>query len=203
MPAERIRLTRLRLLQPRASPEFNRSYSNMQEINISLNGIIKLLQYLKPDKAAGQDHIKPLLLQKLCLEIAPVLHVIFSRSLDEDSLPSDWLKATVLSVFEKEDKSSPSNFRPIFLTCILCKRLEHIIASNIVKHLDNSKILYDLQHCSRAKRSWETQITTYVEELYQNMKAGKQPDMILHDFSKALDKVNHEKLISKLHGYAI
>ena len=67
----------------------------MQEINISVNGIMKLLQGLKPDKAPGPDGIKLLLLQKLCCEIAPILQVIFSKSLQEGSLPSDWLKANV------------------------------------------------------------------------------------------------------------
>ena len=46
---------------------------------------------------------------------------------------------------QKGDKSSSANYRPISLTCILCKMLEHIIASNLVKHLDSNQILYDLQ----------------------------------------------------------
>ena len=39
------------------------------------------------------------------------------------------------------------------------------------------------------------QLIMLVEELHQNMKAGNQADVILLDFSKAFDKVNHEKLI--------
>ena len=77
------------------------------------------------------------------------------------------------------------------------------MTSNIVKHFDDNKILYDLQHGFRAKRSCETQLIMPVEELHQNMKAGKQTDVILLDFSKAFDKVNHENLIYKLHGYGI
>ena len=51
----------------------------MPDLTISVNGIIKLLQNLKPDKAPGPDRIKPLLLQT---EIAPVLQVLFTKSLD-------------------------------------------------------------------------------------------------------------------------
>ena len=42
-----------------------------------------------------------------------------------------------------------------------------------------------------------------IEELHQNLKEGTQTDVILLDFSKAFDKVSHEKLIHKLRGFRI
>ena len=151
----------------------------------------------------GPDRINPQLLQKLSLEIAPILQAIFSRSLVEGFLPSDWLKANVSPIFKKGDKSFLANYRLISLTCIICKLMEHIITSNLVKHLDRNQILYDLQHGFRAKRSCETQLTMLIDELHQNLQDSKQTDIILLDFSKAFDKVSHEKLIYKLHGYGI
>ena len=188
---------------PNLPDDIKSKYPNMPDLKISVNGIIRLLQGLKPDKAPGPDQIRPLLLQKLCLEIAPILQVIFSKSLEEGSLPSDWLKANVSPIFKKGEKSSPANYRPISLTCILCKIFEHIVTSNVVKHFDENQILYDLQHGFRSKRSCETQLTMLIEEILRNMKDGKQTDIILLDFSKAFDKVNHEKLIFKLHNYGI
>ena len=183
--------------------DIRNKYPNMPDLKISVNGIIKLLQGLKPDKTPGPDQIRPLLLQKLCLEIVPILQVIFSKSLEEGSLPSEWLKANVSPIFKKGEKSDPSNYRPISLTCILCKIFEHIVASNVVKHLDVNQILYDLQHGFRSKRSCETQLTMLIEEIHRNLKEGKQTDIILLDFSKAFDKVNHAKLILKIHNYGI
>ena len=42
-----------------------------------------------------------------------------------------------------------------------------------------------------------------IDELTKNMQMGKQTDLILLDFSKAFDKVAHEKLLLKLHHYGI
>ena len=80
--------------------------------------------------------------------------------------------------------------------------MEHIIASNLCKHFNQNNILYDLQHGFRKKRSCETQLTQLVEDLARGMTSGKQSDLILLDFSKAFDKVNHLKLLYKLqlHG---
>ena len=175
----------------------------MEEFSISCNGILKLLQNLKPFKAAGPDKLKPLLLKELREEIAPIIQIIFERSLQTGKLPADWCKAQVTPVFKKGNKSSAANYRPISLTCILCKVLEHIIASHVVKHLNTHGLLYDLQHGFREKRSCETQLTMLVEDLARSVSQGKQTDLILLDFSKAFDKVNHAKLLWMLHQYGI
>ena len=56
---------------------------------------------------------------------------------------------------------------------------------------------------SEKMRSCETQLIMLVDELAKNMHKGKQTDLILLDFSKAFDKVAHEKLLLKLHQYGI
>ena len=89
------------------------------------------------------------------------------------------------------DKSSAANYRLISLTCILCKVLEHIKASDVVGHMNKHDLLYDLQHGFREKRSCGTQLTMLVEDFARNICAGKQIDLILLDFSKAFDKVSH------------
>ena len=82
----------------------------------------------------------------------------------------------------------------------MCKAIEHIIASNVVKHLDSNGLMYDLQHGFRERRSCKTQLVSLIEDRASKSCQGKQTDLILLDFSKAFDKVNHSKLILKFYS---
>ena len=72
-----------------------------------------------------------------------------------------------------------------------------------MKHLESNNILYKLQHGFRAKRSTETQLLTFVHDLYKNLRDNMQTDVIVMDFAKAFDKVPHKNLIHKLKAYGI
>ena len=188
-------------MSPGAVPQtFPNKNQTLSQIEISINGILKLLHNLKPGKAAGPDKIRPLILKELRVELAPIIKVIFEQCLKTGKLPTDWCKANVTPIYKKGDKSLASNYSPISLTCILCKVLEHILASKIVRHLDGQGLMYDLQHGFREKRSCETQLIMLVEDLARKAGLRKHTDLILLDFSKAFDKVNHSKLILKLHN---
>ena len=51
--------------------------------------------------------------------------------------------------------------------------------------------------------SCETQLIQLVEELARNTSQGRQTDLILLDFSKGFDRVNHMKLLHKLHQHGV
>ena len=193
-----------KVIPSQAIPEDQRNSTPvMPSIKISEAGIVNLLKNLKPKKAAGPDRIKPVVLQELREELAPILKVLFERSLESGAVPLIWNSANVSPIFKKGDKSAAANYRPIPLTCILCKVMEHIIASNVVQHLNSNGLMYDLQHGFRERRSCETQLVSLIEDLARKTSQGKQTDLILLDFSKAFDKVNHSKLLMKLHSDGI
>ena len=67
-----------------------------------------------------------------------------------------------------------------------------------MNHADRHQILYPLQHGFRSKRSCETQLIEFVDDITKNMSVGKQTDVLIMDFSKAFDKVGHSLLVHKL-----
>ena len=65
-------------------------------------------------------------------------------------------------------------------------------------HLEGNNLLSDNQHGFKKKRSCESQLILFVDELAKNMSKGKQTDVAILDFSKAFDVVPHKRLLHKL-----
>ena len=129
--------------------------------------------------------------------------LIFQASLQQGKVPDDWKQTNVTPIFKKGDRSSAANYRPISLTSVCSKILEHIIHSQIMRHLAAHQILSDQQHGFRKKRSCESQLILTIQGLASSMKESEQVDAVLLDFSKAFDKVGHRRLAIKLDHYGI
>ena len=93
----------------------------MPEITIYVNGVMKLLQELKVNKAPGPDLIPNRVLKECYIELSPILTGLYRKSLKDGHLPRDWLSANVIGIFKKGNKQDASNYRPISLTCVTCK----------------------------------------------------------------------------------
>ena len=176
---------------------------DINPILVETNGVLELLQSLNIHKACGPDEIPAHLLKEACKEIAPSLSFIFQASLQQCTVPLDWKRANIVPLFKKGDRSTPSNYRPVSLTCICSKLLEHIVYSHIHAHLTKYNVLCDQQHGFRQRRSCETQLLLTVNDFTENLNKNDQTDVILLDFSKAFDKVSHQHLFHKLAHYGI
>ena len=160
--------------------------------------MVKQLQNLNPSKATGPDNIPSRVLKEFASEIAPYLCIIFQQSIDLGQVPNDWKHAKVSAIFKKGKRDEASNYRPISLTSVTCKVLEHIIFHSIIEHYDQHNFLVDYQHGFRKARSCETQLINTIEMIAKSLDDKKQTDLIVLDFSKAFDSVPHQRLLLKL-----
>ena len=120
-------------------------------------------------------------------EIAPILALIYKELLAQVTVPDD---------FKKGEKYDAANYRPVSLTCICYKTLEHIIVSNLNKYLSFESILADCQHGFRSQRSCETQLVQFFHDLDRALNRNhRQTDVIIMYFAKAFDKVPHRRLL--------
>ena len=148
------------------------SFPDISSIDVTIAGVTALLSNLKIHKASGPDKISASLLKNLATTLAPALTLIFKASLSQSSLPSQWKIANIVPLFKKGNQSKPGNYRPVSLTCICSKVLEHIVFSYIFSHLTKYNILTEEQHGFRQFRSCETQLISTVHDLAKNLNCG-------------------------------
>ena len=82
-------------------------------LNITTNGVEKLLLRINVTKASGPDKIPNLILKNCACQLAPGLCEIFQHSVDSGELPSNWLNANIAPVFKKGDVHASENYRPV------------------------------------------------------------------------------------------
>ena len=175
----------------------------MDDIRVGEEGVHKLLKDLQIGKAMGPDSIPAFILKTAAKELAPMLTKLFQLSLNSGDVPTDWRQAWIVPIFKKGERHLAANYRPVSLTSITCKILEHVVHSSIMRHFDRHNILNDSQHGFRKNRSCETQLITTVHQIAHQLSQGSQVDVILLDFSKAFDKVPHARLLKKLDYYGV
>ena len=105
--------------------------------------------------------------------------------------------------YKKGEHYNPTNYRPVSLTSVPCKLLEHVVDSKLMDHLETNNILCNTQHGFRKLCSCETQLLELLEELTSNLDKGHQMDLMVKDFAKAFDKVHNSLLCHKLNHYSI
>ena len=113
-----------------------------------------------------------------------------------------WRGAILSPIYENGCKHDPQNYRPVSITSIACKILEHNLSSAMMPHLDTCGILTGEQHGVRKGLSTETQLAD-VHHWSHILHKGSRTDALFIDFSKALEPVPQSRLPDKLRYYGI
>ena len=161
------------------------------------------LKKLKPFSAPGPDGFNSTLLIELSEELCFPLCLLFTKSMSEGSVPQEWKCANVTPIFKKGSKLNPGNYRPISLTCIICKIMESVIKDSLVEHLTKNNLIFNSQHGFMSKKSCLTNLLEYLKNVYEYIDQGHSVDVIYLDFAKAFDKVPHARLSSVLQAHGV
>ncbi|KAK3858975.1 hypothetical protein Pcinc_034865 [Petrolisthes cinctipes] len=107
----------------------------LDDIHIDEQTVKQKLEGLETEKSPGPDGISARMLKELKSQICRVLVDLYMTSLTEGRLPQDWKTANVSAIYKKGDKTNVGNYRPVSLTCIICKILESIIrCTNFIRN---------------------------------------------------------------------
>jgi hypothetical protein len=102
--------------------------------------------------------------------------------MNNGTLPGDWRTATVVPVYKGGDRSLVSNYRPVSLTSVVCKQMEHVIASYLRQVWEGNDWFYEEQHGFRPGYSCESQVITVYQDIADNLDNGGRMDAIIVDF---------------------
>ena len=98
-----------------------------------------------------------------------------------------------------QTRKLPSDLTNLYLLQVL----EHIITSNTMSYPDQNNLLFHNQNGFRSRVSCETQLIQFTQDLQDTLNQGGQTDVKVMDFSKALIKDDHQRLLRKLHRLSI
>jgi len=177
--------------------------SMLYDVKFTTRDVKKKIAALKRESAPGPDGLAPQLLKELKDQLAPALAMIFTKSLEEGVVPTDWKEANVSPIFKKGSKSQPSNYRPVSLTSVACKMMESLIRDKITDHLELNKIINNSQHGFLKGRSCVTNLLEFLEKATTVVDGGGNFDIIYLDFAKAFDKVPIQRLLKKVRAHGI
>ena len=175
----------------------------LKEMTFTEEKVKKKLTDLKPSSAPGPDGVWTKVLHQLADSLAFPLSIIFSKLFQEGYVPEIWRKANVCPIFKKGVKGDPANYRPISLTCVICKIMESLIRDDIVTHLSKNNLIRSSQHGFVPRRSTATNLLEYMETLTKLLDEGHAVDVLYLDFAKAFDKVPHLRLLAKCRGLGV
>eukprot|EP00745_Piridium_sociabile_P035972 TRINITY_DN63634_c0_g1_i2.p1 TRINITY_DN63634_c0_g1~~TRINITY_DN63634_c0_g1_i2.p1 ORF type:complete len:797 (-),score=144.14 TRINITY_DN63634_c0_g1_i2:185-2575(-) len=186
-------------------PNFeDRAFDNtLEEINITPELVWEKLFALDPKKAMGPDDIPPLILKECSHELALPISILMQKSINEGVVPKLWRQANVTPIFKKGKKNDPGNYRPVSLTCVICKVMESIVRDHLVEHFTVNKLLSKYQHGFVKGRSCTTNLVTMLKLWTDVIEKGGEIDTVYLDFAKAFDTVPHVRLLRKLYGYGV
>jgi hypothetical protein len=160
--------------------------------------VFDILSHCKLSNNTSPDSIPFIFLNKFALTLSLPVSLIFNRSFVSGTVPSLWCQAIVLPLHKKGSKDCPSNYRPISLTCSLARICEKVVRKHILSFLNRKNIISESQHGFCRRKSIETNLLEYLDDVTASLDCGKCTDSIYLDFAKAFDTVPHNVLLDKL-----
>ena len=156
-------------------------------MQISDENVYALLSCLDIYKSHGPDEINSKILKLLSgnLMLIGAVSNLFRSCVKYEKVPEIWKHAIVIPLSKKGSRLDASNYRPVSLTCVLCKVYEKLSRRHILQHVQNK--VSSLQHGFVTGKSCLSNLLETVEEIANVLDHGHDVDLIYLDFCKAFD----------------
>ncbi|GBL91753.1 putative RNA-directed DNA polymerase from transposon X-element [Araneus ventricosus] len=156
------------------------------------------------DSSPGPDSFTYSMIKHLTTESQDALLHFYSRIWQEQYFPTLWQQAIIIPLLKPgKDPKNPSNYRPIALTCCLCKLLERMINRRLVYYLEANKYLHPFQSGFRKGRSTIDNLLALETDIRLSFLQRKHLVAIFFDIEKAYDRSWRYGILKDLHDQGL
>ena len=165
--------------------------------DVTEHDVVKVVKTIK-SMSVGVDELNIFVIKTLIPRISSVLSHIVNVSFQTSIFPDRWKKAIIKPIPKVTIPISPSDYRPISLLPALSKIIEKLANRQIVEYLVKHDLLDPNQSAYKKNHSTQTALLKLCEDIYDCIDDSEITLLVLLDFSKAFDTVNHKLLLAKL-----
>ena len=165
--------------------------------------VVGYLLKIDSNKSTGVDGISSRMLKLAASIIAPSITKLIKLSFSLNVFPSRWKTAKVTPIFKSGVPTDVTNYRPISVLPILSKIAERHVHNALYSFLCENNLIYIRQSGFRSKHSTETALIKIIDDLLFNLDNDRVSGMVLVDYRKAFDMIDHTLLLKKLEVYGI
>ncbi|MBA3284709.1 MAG: hypothetical protein H0U27_06570, partial [Nitrosopumilus sp.] len=185
------------------TPDYSKSNKNNNKHEsltkeITIEEVASIINSMKNGKASGKDNITYEFYKNGSDLLIDVITAILNNCMRNNYTPKEWKEGRIWMIHKSGSQYEPGNFRPITLlntsfkiyTKLLYKRLQHVVEKN--------NLLSNNQAGFRKHRSCINKIRL-IKNAIEDAKMHKKPlYLMLIDFKKAFDSVNHNSIFEAL-----
>ena len=170
---------------------------------ISHEKVEKFLRNINLTKATGSDNIGPRLLKIAAPFISDSITYICNQSIINSIFPDKWKEGKVRPLHKNGPRDDTNNYRPISVLPVISKLLEKHVHDSLMSFMISYNVLHSTQSGFRPNYSCETALLQMINKFHQAINNGQIIGMVMVDFRKAFDLVDHTLLLKKLKHYKI
>ena len=164
--------------------------------------VIGVINKLK-NKATLDTKIEPMKCAGESTNFAEVLAFIVNSSFTQGVFPDALKNARVVPIHKGGSKTDVTNYRPISLLCSFSKIYEKLMHARVLEFLDSNNSLFESQYGFRPGMSCEHALLNAQNKILHSLNSQKISLLLLLDYSKAFDVIEHPIMIAKLKHYGI
>ena len=177
----------------RESLDFNCKLTSLEHINETLNAI--------KTNCCGTDNISINMLKYCSPFIDVYILNIINSCIEQKYFPDSWKTAIGKPLAKNNNPKNFSDLRVISILPAMSKILEKILHDQMYSFFMDNQLIPDNQCGFRKNFNTATALTSVIDDIIAAYDKGQASLLVLLDFSKAFDTLDHKLLLSKLHYY--